>query len=219
MIFAHQLSRLPDVEEFRRAFQAMAMLDSILSPDWDFRYCLFNSSWANGEQLGTIRNERGDGVIAHFNSSGCWLRGYANAFSTYPYRSMLSPGGPSYPWLQVLAPAEVVERLREPAFSVGETTFCMWRRNGEDAWQLGSLLRNPPDHPNSDGSEFLLWMLDSRPATYKRWAAETYGQHVNLDDIEYVYRHQPLNSDLVMRLNANLSIEQLATDVSEIGYP
>jgi hypothetical protein len=44
MILAHQLTGLPDVESFRRAFQAMAMLDSILSPEFDFRYCLFNSS-------------------------------------------------------------------------------------------------------------------------------------------------------------------------------
>jgi hypothetical protein len=128
-------------------------------------------------------------------------------------------GVPLYPWLRVLAPDEVTERLREPAFSRGETTFCIWQQNGEDAWQLGDLLRHQPVPPNSDGSEYLFGMLNGRPETYKRWAAETYGQDVDLSDIQHVYLHQPLNSDLISRLNAEMSLEKLATDIREIGYP
>jgi hypothetical protein len=36
-------------------------------------------------------------------------------------------------------PAEFEEFLTEPAFSMAETTFCIWRRNGDPSWQTGQI--------------------------------------------------------------------------------
>ncbi len=44
MISTRDLSQLPDVDPLRRLMQSLAMLDAILSPDWELRYYSFNAS-------------------------------------------------------------------------------------------------------------------------------------------------------------------------------
>ena len=37
----------------------MAMLDAILSPEWDCRYYSFNAGWSPDEQMGSMRERLG----------------------------------------------------------------------------------------------------------------------------------------------------------------
>src|SRR3954451_18924006 len=91
------LSLLPRVEDLRRLFQSMAVLDAILSPDWEYRYYSFNSAWSAGEQMGSMRNGCGDDIYAHFSPAGCWLKGFAHEYPMSPFREQ-----PPRPWPGVL---------------------------------------------------------------------------------------------------------------------
>ncbi|MBX7106346.1 MAG: hypothetical protein K1X57_19870 [Gemmataceae bacterium] len=215
MISTRDLSLLPDVDGLRRTLQAMAMLDAILCPEWEFRYYSFTAGWAAGEQMGSMRNGSGHEFSAHFSSVGCWLKGFAREYPMSPYRESTP-----CPWPGVLdaVPEEFAACLREPAFSVGDVTFCIWRRYADRAWQMGPV-RFPLDHPDPDGSEFLLSPLDGRPETYRAWASDCYSRGVELAAVEHVYRHKPLAPDVVARLNPKVSLGELAADISEIGYP
>ena len=53
-----------------------------------------------------------------------------------PYRST-----PKRPWLGVLesVPKEFATYLREPAFKIEDTTFCIWRRYDDTSWQRGPI--------------------------------------------------------------------------------
>lgn len=62
---------LPGIDELRRLLQSMAMLDAILSPEWEYRYYSFNANWSTGEQMGSMRNGCGDHFFAHFTPAGC----------------------------------------------------------------------------------------------------------------------------------------------------
>jgi hypothetical protein len=42
---------------------------------------------------------------------------------------------------------------------------------------------------------------------------------VELDAVEHVYRRRPLTPAVVTRLNPLVSLEELAADMAEIGYP
>ena len=75
MISTRDLSRMPDVDRLRLTLQSMAMLDAILSPEWQFRYYAFNTAWSTGEQMGSMRNGSGDHFFAHFGSAGYGSRG------------------------------------------------------------------------------------------------------------------------------------------------
>ena len=86
MISTRDLSLLPGVDDLRRTLQAMAMLDAILCPEWQFRYYSFNATWAPGEQMGSMRNGSGDDLFAHFSAIGCLLKGFAHEYPMTPYR-------------------------------------------------------------------------------------------------------------------------------------
>jgi hypothetical protein len=193
----------------------MAMLDAILCPEWQFRYYSFSTVWAGGEQMGSMQNGSGDEFFAHFSSVGCWLKGFAHEYPMSPYRE-----NPPRPWPGILdnVPSEFAACLREPAFSVENVTFCIWRRFDDLAWQVGRI-QFLPDHPDPDGSEFLLSDLDGQPETYQAWAADYYEREVELSAVEHLYRHRPLSSEIVARLNSKVSLRELAGDISEIGYP
>lgn len=58
--------------------RSLAMLDAILSPEWEYRYYSFNSKWAEGELMGSMRSGCGDYWFALFCSAGVALHGIAH---------------------------------------------------------------------------------------------------------------------------------------------
>lgn len=206
---------LPDVDTLRRLMQSLAMLDAILSPEWEYRYFSFNRRWLSGEQMGSMRNGQGDHYFALFNSAGCWLKGFDHEAPMSPFASdpPKIAGG-------VLdgVPAEFQACLTEPAFVVDETTFCVWRGHSDRAWQRGSVTF-PAGEEDPDGSAGLLQYLDGRPQTYHDWATEYYERDVPLAAIRSIYAHKPVNQSLVTELNAEVALSELNDDVDEIGYP
>ena len=212
MISTRDLSLLPDVDGLRSTLQSMAMLDAVLCPEWQDRYYSFNAAWSPGEQMGSMRNGSGDDFFAHFGSAGCWLKGFAHEYPMTPYRE-----NPKRVWPGVLdaVPDEFAACLREPAFSVGDVTFCTWRRHRDGSWQIGRI-EFPSGHSDPDGSEFLLSDLDGLPETYQTWARDYYEREVSLAAVEHVYRHRPLTSEVVAILNPELSLAELVADMNEI---
>jgi len=209
MISTRELSALPDVDALRRLLQSMAMLDAILSPEWDLRYYSFDSRWGEGEQMGSMRNGSGDHLFALFNRAGCFLKGFAHEAEMSPYNAR-----PPRVWPGVLegVPEEFSAGLTEPAF-----TMCLWRKSGGPVWRRGPVAY--PAGADPDGSAELLSPLDDRPESYEEWAEEYYEQPVDLRLVQHVYAHQPLTEALVLALNPDLSLDDLADEIEEIGYP
>jgi len=224
------LELLPDLAALRRICQSIAMLDAILSREWSSRYYSFNSMWAPGKEMASMRNGSGDDYYLLFTEAGAVLKGYAHetAMASHAARH-------GQPWPGVLdnVPPEFADFLAEPAFSLNDTTFCVWRRRTDAAWNIGSI--DFPNAPDPDGSADLLIMLDGNPLTYKTWAEEYCepgyededdDQAVELDPHELplaaiteVYAHTPLTEELVSELNPAVSLADLADDIKEIGYP
>jgi hypothetical protein len=53
-----------------------------------------------------------------------------------------------------------------------DITFCVRRRHSATGWHRGRI--GFPDHPDPDGSEFLLSAFDGRPETYHAGAEDYY---------------------------------------------
>ncbi len=60
MVLKATLAALPDIEGLRKLTQSLAMLDAIMSPEWEYRYYSFNSKWDDGEMMASMRNGSGD---------------------------------------------------------------------------------------------------------------------------------------------------------------
>ncbi len=212
-ISTRNLSALPSIDRVKSLLQSLAVLDAILSPQWERRFYSFNAHWSECEQLGSMRNGTGDDFFALFNPAGCLLKGFAHESAMTPYRTQ-----PPKVWPGMFegVPNEFAPALSEPAFSMSDVTFCIWSRYGDDAWSHGPI--DFPGGEDPDGSCDLLSILDGRPESYARFAATYYESSMPLESVRYVYRHQPLTEAILSTLNANVTLDLLADDLAEIGY-
>ena len=211
MISTRDLSALPDLDGFRQLTQALAMLDAIISPDWEHRYYSFNSSWAPGEMMAAMRNGSGDYWFAILCSTGVALHGLAHEAPIF------QPGKP-WPGVFDSLPIEFRDNfLHEPAFLTNDSTFCIWRLREDHRWRCGSV-DLPPLH-DADGSEALLSILAGHVPDYVQFAHNYYEIEIAPRDVSAVYRHDQLTEALVRRLNPQVDLQSLADDMTQIGYP
>lgn len=210
MISTRNLAALPDIPSLRRLTRSLAMLDAILSPEWESRYYSFDSHWGEGEQMASMRNGQGDHWFALFTRNGITLLGLDHEAPMFR---------PDDPWPGVIdsVPPEFATAVGEPAFDARNCTFCIWRRTGGSSWERGPVQFADGDDP--DGSAQLLHLLDGRPESYRTFAAEYYEVELPLDAVAAVYWHQPLTASLLERLNRAVTLDDLRDDLAEIGYP
>jgi hypothetical protein len=208
-----RLAVLPDIESLRKLSQSLALLDAIMSPERQWRYYSFNSKWGEGEMVASMSDGSGDEYFILFNSHGAILKGFAHESPMSPYAT---ESGKLWEGVLDGVPGDFQDFLSEPAFSVENTTFCIWRKYTDSSWQVGSIDYPAVDDP--DGSEDLLAILDGQPSTYKEFAQEYYERDVDLSAVKHIYQHKALSPEIVDALNADVSLDELKSDIEEISY-
>ena len=143
---------LPSIQELRRITQSLAMLDAILSPEWDYRYYSFNSAWGPGEEMASMRNGSGDDWFLLLDHAGAALKGFAHELAD---SFLLSQN------IQTQVPADFSSFLNEPAFSMQHATFCYWRKSGDSSWS------KVDGGPDDDGADEMLALLGGLRTTMR----------------------------------------------------
>jgi hypothetical protein len=171
--------QLPEIDTLKRLLQSLAMLDAIIMPTWDLRYYSFNSKWAEGEQMGSMRDGSGDDYFVLFNAAGCWVKGLAHE----------EPKTLALAFLSENVPQEFASCLTQPAFSTEDTTFCCWRRYEDSEWQmLGS----------EEWASEMLHLWDGQPESYLEWSEDYFERDdLPIDSIRAIYSHQLLSEFLL----------------------
>ena len=214
MVTKKRLATLPNIDALKNLSQSLAVLEAIMSRDWEYRYYSFNSKWGEREMMASMRNGSGDEYFILFNAQGAIIKGFWHESSMSPWAN-----DPEQVWPGVLdqVPSEFGAFLAEPAFSMDATTFCIWRRAQDKSWQTGRI--RYPKEKDPDGSEDLLSILDGNPKTYQQFAEQYYERAVDLDSVTAIYEHRPLTPEIVKKLNPDMSLKKLNSDLAEIGYP
>ncbi|GAA4494208.1 hypothetical protein GCM10023172_03950 [Hymenobacter ginsengisoli] len=198
---------LPAPADLQRLCKALAALDAINSPDWEYRYYSYNPEWSPDEQVLEMRDGEGDQMLVLFRPEGCVINGFLHEYDQ-PDKKQVTRGLPD---------AFDDFMFGEPVASLG-TTFCLWYTPAH-GWQHG-LVEN-----EDDGSEELLYIFDNQPATYAEWANEYYleetgRQAIAPEAVAAVYRHELLTKANVLAINEETEDwTMLAADLQEIGYP
>jgi hypothetical protein len=216
-VTVHDVARvLPDIAALRDRSRALAMLDAILSPEWEYRYYSYDSHWAPGEEMASMRNGSGDAYSIVFLAAGAFIRGFAHGSPMSPART----GGSLWPGLVDSVPETLAANVIEPAFSFTDgvlaATVCLWRESDDDRWHAGDI--EFPDGADPDGAGYLFEVLvDPTPDAYHRFAEDYYERSIDNEAVAHVFALHPLTADVVRRLNPELP--DLDHDVAEIGYP
>ncbi|GAB2947738.1 hypothetical protein GCM10027280_40590 [Micromonospora polyrhachis] len=215
----HEVARaLPDIAVLRDRCRALAVLDAILSPQWESRYYSFDSRWAHGEEMASMRNGSGDEYSIVFLAAGAFIRGFDHES---PMSPAFSEFGEVWPGVADSVPEVFADCMSEPAFSFEgglAATVCLWRQRTDDRWHTGEI--EFPAGPDPDGAHRLFAVLtDATPLAYRRFAEDYYEQRLDGAATADIHALRPLTNDVVRRLNPELSIADLAEDLAQIGYP
>jgi hypothetical protein len=214
MISTRDVSLLPDIDRLKKLSQSLAMLDAIISPEWEDRYYSFDGTSVPGEAMASMRNGSGDEYAIFFTQAGAILKGFAHESLMSPYRN---DENSVWPGVLDSIPAAFEDSVTEGELMAEETTFCIWRKYDDSTWQRGDI--KFPDGADPDGSAELLGILDGNPETYQAWAEDYYERPISLSAVQHVYEHRPLTQEVATELNPEMSLEELTADIEEIGYP
>ncbi|WP_239150436.1 hypothetical protein [Streptomyces sp. SID13588] len=201
--------------------RAMAMLDAILSPDWESRYYSFDTHWSPTEEMASMRDGSGNDYSVVFSSAGAYARGFDHESPMSPYK--FSPMAP-WPGLLDEVPEAFRTCLTDLAFSLPDgthrATTCFWREHSDTEWKAGAVDFPQRAGGDADGANWLFSLLvDGRPEAYQQFAEDYYEAPVNLDTVCHFYNLRPMSQSIVTSLNAEVSLKELANDIIQIGYP
>jgi hypothetical protein len=189
------MKKLGSVADVERRCVALATLDAILCDDWESRYYSFNSRWNKKKKLrmGSMRNGEGDEWFALFFPDGrAAIKGFAHEAK--------QPKG----ILDDLPKSFAPDFLKERAFSMDNTTFCLW--SDGDAWI-------------TKGKPTMLELVAGTARDYAKWAKDYFGMKVDAKVVQRFFAHEPLTPALARALNRDVELDDVADDLKEIGYP
>lgn len=165
--------------------------------------------------MASMRDGSGNEWFCVFAEVGAFLKGF-------DHESPMSPWNfdPKQVWPGVLndVPDEFKRFTVEPAFSMEDTTFCIWRSPSENAWRRGQI-EFPPGHDDPDGSADLLSILDRDPRQYQSWAESYYERSVPMEAVDHIYQHKEITDALIRGLNPERDPKALVAEIKDIGYP
>jgi hypothetical protein len=215
MVMKNTLLSLPDIIGLRRRAQSLAVLDAIMSPDWQYRYYSFNSKWDVDEMMASRKNGSGEELYVLFTRFGAILKGF-------DHESLMSPWARDdqslWPLIFESVPTVFEQFLKEPSFDIPDTTFCVWRQNSDSSWQVSSI-EYPDTDEGADGSEEQLALFAGGPELYLEFAKEYFEKSVPLETVKQIYGHEPITELAVSQLNPDADPKSLDAELPEIGYP
>lgn len=212
-------TRLPEPTALHRVSLAIAALDVVMSSDWEERYFAFDPTWDEGEEYASMSNGSGDSYHIVFSDHGVVVRGFDHESDLSPWARDDERVDPSIltafpPALQgvIDEPAFNAEDGDEDADGPSELTFCFWCLADDDVWRAGTV--------DDDGgaADLLAVVLDATPAGYRVFAADYYEAALG-DEVDAVYRHEPMTPDMIHALNPEADVTDVLTELEEIGYP
>jgi hypothetical protein len=206
-VTVHDLAAaLPGIAAVRDRCRALALLDAILSPEWESRYHFFGAQGAPGDEVASMDNGSGDAYSIAFTAAGAFIRGF-------DHESPMSPAANHerlWPGLVDTVPAVFAAQVSEPSFGFEghlEATVCLWREAGDDSWQAGAIDFPPGADP--DGANWLFQLIVD-PSGYAAWAADYFEREVDAAAVADILAGKPHTIELFRRLNAETSLADIA---------
>ncbi|MEO8609460.1 MAG: hypothetical protein ABI690_16330 [Chloroflexota bacterium] len=218
MISSLDLSELCPPDELRKRMISLAILDAIMSPEWQYRYYSYDPRWRKDVTLASMRNGSGDDFFILFAPEGCVIKGFAHESSMSPYRLRrnIPHARGIWPGIYDAVPADLYQLIDNPALTLDDVTYCIWWHNSVPEWRMG--VSDFPLEDDPDGSEGHLQILDGDPATYQEYARQYYERETPIAVIRAIYAHYPVSKEAIQALDPSANVERIFMDMRAYGY-
>lgn len=91
-------AHLPKPKEMQKCCKSLAVLDAILSPEWEYRYYSYNTHWNTAEAVFQMQDGSGDAFFILFQPDGAVINGFAHELYDFeenlPNKNKLTQGLP-----------------------------------------------------------------------------------------------------------------------------
>ncbi len=198
---------------FRKICISIAILDEILSPDWESRHHSFDPKWGEGLLMASMRNGSGDDWFMGFAAAGVFMKGFAHESKMSPFAHEPPK---LWPGMYDGVPNASLGFRNEPAFEPDAATYCFWWERAQPGWRTG--VKEFPRGDDPDGSREQLAILGGDPETYREFAAEYYEREVPKGAIEAIYAHERITTKLVAQLNDEADAKIVIASAKAAGY-
>lgn len=184
------------IEKLRNKLKALALLDAIIEQEWEYRYFSYNTKWSDTEEMGSLRD----------GSGGEWFLWTSGELAGY---KCLSPEDGLMSELESVkssASSGFSSFITEPAFSMDQAT-CIWFLENSQWVKHGNSVNYLID---------LETVSNWEASDYQNWATEYYEREIDLETVSKILSGQ-FNEVLAKKLNPEIEINQLLTELPEIG--
>lgn len=210
--------RLPAIPDLRALCRALATLDVVLDPGGEDRYHRYDTAWAPGAELASMRDGSGNEYSIVFTAAGAFVRGFDHES---PMSPCVTDDGQPWPGVLDAVPGVFRECAAEPAFAdefgTPYATVCLWREHHDAGWRHGAVAF--PDD-GDDGADWMFALLTDRtPEAFRDWAQDYYEKPIDLDAVRHVHAGRPLTAKVVTALNSATTLAAVAGRVAAAGYP
>ncbi len=216
MISSQNLSELCPPNELRKLMISLAVLDEIMSPEWEYRYYSFDPNWAENLEMASMRNGSGDEFFIVFSPVGTVIKGFAHESPMSPYRNENPSELDIWPGIYDQLPGNLRHLIDDPALEPNVVTYCIWWETQSPGWKCG--VHDLPLEHDPDGSQMDLQILNGNPLTYQMYAREYYDQEIPVSFIEAIYRHSPFSKEAVLKMNSKVNFNTLLVNMRSYGY-
>lgn len=204
---------LPPPQELLKTCRAIAALDLILAPEWEDRFYSFDSKWAPGDQMASMRDGSGDSWHIVFSDKG-WtaLRGFVGESLAAEERTSLSAA------IRAACPPELESFTEEAAFDWENTTICYFHTGGEAPWQRANDLT--PLASVDTYEDGLLWDLSQGAEGYVKHAKSYFEAQLPPELVQHFFDQKPITPEMVRQINPETDHTEIEEELhGKIGYP
>ena len=180
--------RLPKIEDCKRIFKAISVIDAIIMPEWEYRYYSFNSKWDTNQMMASMRDGSGNSFFSLFTEAGLIIKGFDKNHVTTLKNVEIHE-------MDVYkdVPGIFNEFLNEPAFDIENTTFCVWNQKTKEIWEASKQYK--------EEELDLLMILITKAKGYVDWASEYYEKEIPFNVVKDIFDGKPINQKMICLLN------------------
>lgn len=223
---SQNLKAIPAPGELKSLCQSLAVIDRLLEDRFsgtdpvDFDYTMKWEGEIDGSAF-VVETEKKDKLWIWFGANGIVIKGNVSGKETDPMRDAfngeLQHGIRLAPGMLEGFPKELDEFFTETVFSVRNSTFIIWRLNGDDRWHTGTAVKRAEDKQDPDGSLELLSYVDSDPERCLK--NFHHDNKTAASAARKIFAHEPLSQAIIDELGSRSRISEVADEMKLIGYP